>query len=379
MKKALPSQAPAAAAGSRTRATARLRACRSVLIVGASLSPARPRRRSGTALRRCSARPRRSRARKARVEGQMVIVPTAAQVVDEAVERGTCVRTVSGKETGRQLHQIGPGAGIEVDRAAGQRHLLGQVRVAEDDDPEAAVGQRLRRAQPRRLLDRGVEGGVVLQRAQRIQQHLQPAVPGGGVEALAQQRPHPPPGVAETIAQADRRLRRHRRALRQLLQRRQLRARQPAGQHLRQRILGAGSSRCGRGDADLASVHRLRGFGRLMATGFGLQPPQGPQPFDIGGQARLECDQQRHHRLGLGLEQVDEGVVALDRVHHLLHHEDPVQLLQPVGQRRRAGLQDVAGLDLVQFAVAHRGHRRPSPRARPPSRAGTSCRTRSRR
>jgi len=31
-----------------------------------------------------------------------------------------------------------------------------------------------------------------------------------------------------------------------------------------------------------------------------------------------------------------------------------------VGERRRAGLQDVGGLDLVQRAVAHRGHVQPA-------------------
>src|SRR6516164_2126773 len=37
-------------------------------------------------------------------------------------------------------------------------------------------------------------------------------------------------------------------------------------------------------------------------------------------------------------------------------HHDAVQLRHPIGQRRRAGLQDVSGLDLKQLAVPHRVH-----------------------
>ena len=76
-------------------------------------------------------------------------------------------------------------------------------------------------------------------------------------------------------------------------------------------------------------------------------------------------------------------VAAFDYLTELLHAARPVaddahQLIEPVGQRGRAGLQDQRRLDLVQRAVAHRRDRVEARRAPSPSRARISCRTRSR-
>ena len=54
-------------------------------------------------------------------------------------------------------------------------------------------------------------------------------------------------------------------------------------------------------------------------------------------------------------------------------------LREAVGQRRRSGLQDDRRFDLVEIAVAHRGHSLPARARRHRSRAGISCRTRNRR
>jgi hypothetical protein len=56
-------------------------------------------------------------------------------------------------------------------------------------------------------------------------------------------------------------------------------------------------------------------------------------------------------------------------------HHDAVQLLHAIGQRGRAGLQDVGRFDLEQLTVLDRIHFAASPRAPPPFRDGTSCRT----
>ena len=77
-------------------------------------------------------------------------------------------------------------------------------------------------------------------------------------------------------------------------------------------------------------------------------------------------------------------VAALDYLTELAHAARPVadnahQLIESVGQRGRAGLQDQRGLDLVQRAVAHRRDRGEARTRRRLSPARISCRTRSRR
>ena len=88
------------------------------------------------------------------------------------------------------------------------------------------------------------------------------------------------------------------------------------------------------------------------------------QVLQLAQQLRIERGQDRHHALGLGLEQIDKRVACLDLVHHL-HHQLRAGIGHPgLGPQAKLGVAadaaqlfvvgDVPAVDLVAVQAQHR-------------------------
>lgn len=116
------------------------------------------------------------------------------QTRQEAAQRRQCLRLVVDEQLRWELHQVGPGAAVQVQAllaagAGGQRDAAGQVGVAEDHEAKAPlIGQAASRAQVGGLgLAQAVKLLAVLEHAQRPLQGGQPVfqvVHLGGDEEL---------------------------------------------------------------------------------------------------------------------------------------------------------------------------------------------------